>query len=437
MNPSESKTSAAPVLSVSGLTHTFGEGSLARRVLHDVQVQFGGGEVAIIMGPSGSGKTTFLSLVGALRVPQAGSIKVVNRELTGASNADLSAWRREIGFIFQAHNLIASLSACQNVQLPLSFDRAETSETSREKALEILRLVGLKDHADKPPGRLSGGQRQRVAIARALVRKPKLILADEPTASLDKNTGREVADLLQKLALQFGCTILVVTHDHRILDIADRVILLEDGRMEDLENTLERLLAELATLLHTLASGFGELATGPSKAGSTDPFRNGTERLNVRLNDLSHLKTRPAVAARMDILHQMISHARLVEESVLKFTESLANPMIGELGSLPDAFFQSMDTLLFATAEALQDREPAQVEMVQQMTSDRREAMARVRTRYFETQAGLREEGKVFLYELTNTFTRTVFFLNSLANLLEAWLKGAPGPSVTGVRPPD
>ena len=93
----------------------------------------------------------------------------------------------------------------------------------------------------------------------------------------------------------------------------------------------------------------------PSKPGSTDPFRNGTERLNVRLNDLSHLKTRPAVAARMDILHQMISHARLVEESVLKFTESLANPMIGEIGSLPDAFFQSMETLLFAMAEALQD----------------------------------------------------------------------------------
>ena len=437
MNPSESKTSAAPVLSVSALSHTFGEGSLARQVLHDVQVQFGGGEVAIIMGPSGSGKTTFLSLVGALRVPQVGSIKVLNRELTGASNAELSAWRREIGFIFQAHNLIASLTACQNVQLPLSFDRAETSETSREKALEILRLVGLKDHADKPPGRLSGGQRQRVAIARALVRKPKLILADEPTASLDRNTGREVADLLQKLAHQFGCTILVVTHDHRILDIADRVILLEDGRMEDLENTLERLLAELAILLHTFASGFGELATGPSKPGSTDPFRNGTERLHIRLNDLSHLKTRPAVSARMDILQQMISQARLGEESVLKFIESLANPMSGEIGSLPDAFFQSLETLLFATAEAFQDREPNQLEMVQQMTSDRREVMARVRTRYFETQAGLREEGKVFLFELTNTFTRTVFFLNSLANLLEAWLKRTPGPSVTGVRQPD
>lgn len=437
MNPGESKTSAGPVLSVSGLSHTFGEGALARRVLHDVQVQFGGGEVAIIMGPSGSGKTTFLSLVGALRVPQVGSIKVVNRELTGASNADLSAWRREIGFIFQAHNLIASLTACQNVQLPLSFDRAETPESSREKALEILRLVGLKDHADKPPGRLSGGQRQRVAIARALVRKPKLILADEPTASLDRNTGREVADLLQKLAHQFGCTILVVTHDHRILDIADRVILLEDGRMEDLENTLERLLAELATLLHTLAGGFGELATGPSKPGSTDPFRNGTDGLHVRLNDLSHLKTRPAVAARMDVLQQMISHARLVEESVLKFSELLANPVIGEMGSLPDALFQSLETLLFATAEAFQDREPHQLEMVQQMTSDRREVMARVRTRYFETQAGLPEEGKVVLFELTNTFTRSVFFLNSLANLLEAWLKRTPGPGVTGVRQAD
>ncbi|MDB6036547.1 MAG: putative phytochrome sensor protein [Verrucomicrobiales bacterium] len=433
MNPIDSKTLAAPVLSVSGLSHTFGEGSLARRVLHDVQVQFGGGEVAIIMGPSGSGKTTFLSLVGALRVPQVGSIKVVDRELTGASNAELSAWRRQIGFIFQAHNLIASLTACQNVQLPLSFDGAETAETSREKALEILRLVGLEDHVDKPPARLSGGQRQRVAIARALVRKPKLILADEPTASLDRNTGREVADLLHKLAHQFGCTILVVTHDHRILDIANRVILLEDGRMEDLENTLERLLAELAALLHTLASGFGKLAAEPSNPGSADPFRNGMERLHIRLNDLSHLKTRPAVAARMDILQQMISHARLVEESVLKFIESLANPMIGEMGSLPDAFLQSLETLLFATAEALQDREADQLEMVLQMTSDRREVMARVRARYFETQAGLGEEGKAFLFDLTNTFTRTVFFLNSLANLLEAWMKKTPAPGATGV----
>jgi putative ABC transport system ATP-binding protein len=426
MNPSESKTSAAPVLSVSGLSHTFGEGSLARRVLHDVEVQFGGGEVAIIMGPSGSGKTTFLSLVGALRVPQVGSIKVVNRELTGASDADLSAWRREIGFIFQAHNLIASLTACQNVQLPLSFDPGETSETSREKALEILRLVGLNDHVDKPPARLSGGQRQRVAIARALVRKPKLILADEPTSSLDKNTGREVADLLQKLAHQLGCTILVVTHDHRILDIANRVMLLEDGRMEDLENTLERLLMELTPLLHMLASGFGELATRPSKPGSTNAFRNGIEGLHLRLNDLSHLKTRPAVADRMDILQQMISQARLIEESLLKLIESLANPIIGQIGSLSDAFVQSLETLLLATAEAFQDREPAHVEMVQQMTSDRREAMARVRARYFETQAGLGEEGKAFLFELTNTFTRTVFFLNSLANLLEAWLKKTP-----------
>jgi hypothetical protein len=204
--------------------------------------------------------------------------------------------------------------------------------------------------------------------------------------------------------------------------------------MEDLENTLDRLLTDLATLLQTLASGFGELATAPSKPGLIDPFRNGMEMVHIRLNDLSHLKTRAAVAARMEILQQMISQARMVEESVLKFSESLSNPIIAEIGTLPDAFFQSLETLLFATAEAFQEREPNQLEMVQQMTSDRREVMARVRTKYFETQAGLREEGKVFLFELTNTFTRTVFFLNSLVNLLDAWMKGTPAPSAAGVK---
>jgi len=423
MNPSESTPPAAPVLSVSGLSHTFGEGSLARRVLHDVRVQFGSGEVAIIMGPSGSGKTTFLSLVGALRVPQVGSIKVVDRELIGAGNADLSAWRREIGFIFQAHNLIASLTACQNVQLPLSFDRAETSETSREKALEILQLVGLKDHVDKPPARLSGGQRQRVAIARALVRKPKLILADEPTASLDRNTGREVADLLQKLAHQFGCTILVVTHDHRILDIADRVILLEDGRMEDLEVVLERLVDRLARFFREMLRELEKRAPGARPAPGADPNSPANpaedlEELNQRLNDLSHFKTRVSVTHRMENLQQIIGHARLTAESMAKLTDLLSRNSAGAFASLTDLFQQALETLLHVAAESLAHRDPEEIGLLCTMTGDRREMMVQIRDRYFEAQNAVPKEGKDFLFESTNTFTRIVASLNSIGQLL-------------------
>jgi len=426
MNPGESKISAAPVLSVSGLSHTFGEGSLARRVLHDVRVEFGGGEVAIIMGPSGSGKTTFLSLVGALRVPQVGSIKVANRELTGASNAELSAWRREIGFIFQAHNLIASLTACQNVQLPLSFDRAETSETSREKALEILRLVGLKDHADKPPGMLSGGQRQRVAIARALVGRPKLILADEPTASLDKKTGHEIADLLRELARQFNCTILVVTHDHRILDIADRIILLEDGRMEDLDAVLEKLMNRLGPIFRELLR---ELEARAACSAPTPEQRSipgakasaGIEELHQRLNDLSHFQTRAIVARRVDGLQQMAGHARLIVESLAKLIELMSCNSASEFASLADLFQQALETLLHVAAEALEQRDPVEIGLLCTVTGDRRELMVRIRENYFNSQSGLSPEGRAFLFDNTNAFTRIVASLNRIGQLLQEW----------------
>ena len=152
-------------------------------------------------------------------------------ELFGARPRDLVAVRRKIGFIFQAHHLIEALTVCQNVQLPLSFDRGETGASSRARALELLRRVGIEEHAEKYPNHLSGGQKQRVAIARALIGRPAIILADEPTASLDGATGREVVNLIQRLAKESGCTIVLVTHDNRILDIADRLIHLVDGRL--------------------------------------------------------------------------------------------------------------------------------------------------------------------------------------------------------------
>lgn len=156
-----------PLISLDKLTHTFGDGPTRNRVLHEVSMDFYPGEIAIIMGPSGTGKTTMLTLIGALRSIQEGSIRVGDTELYGAGPDILLQVRRRIGFIFQAHNLVASLSACENVQMALAPDQSETWKGSRRKALEYLHMVGLEKHALKYPNELSGGQKQRVAIARA------------------------------------------------------------------------------------------------------------------------------------------------------------------------------------------------------------------------------------------------------------------------------
>ena len=220
-----------PIIRVSDLHYSFREGDGMKEVLHGISADFRRGEIAIIMGPSGSGKTTFLKLIGGLRTVQEGSIEVEGQPLEKARKEELVQVRRKIGFIFQNHHLIASLSVCQNVMMPMSFFPKETGRTAREKALAILDQVGLAEHVEKKPGQLSGGQKQRVAIARALVHQPKIVLADEPTASLDGKTGREVVDHIQRLAKQFDSTILLVTHDNRIVDVADRIIELEDGQM--------------------------------------------------------------------------------------------------------------------------------------------------------------------------------------------------------------
>jgi putative ABC transport system ATP-binding protein len=221
---------AVPVC-FSGVNHYFGQGALRKQILFDVSAEIEAGEIVIITGPSGSGKTTLITLIGALRSTQEGSLQVLGHELRGASASDLSEVRKEIGFIFQAHNLLNSLTANQNVEMSALIDpqvsRAEAARQSRE----ILEQVGLGDHADHYPNELSGGEKQRVAIARALVRAPRIILADEPTASLDKKTGRDVVDLMHDLAKRKGVTVLLVTHDNRILDVADRIIHLEDGRL--------------------------------------------------------------------------------------------------------------------------------------------------------------------------------------------------------------
>jgi len=213
------------------VSHSFGQGALRKQILFDICVEIRSGEIIIVTGPSGSGKTTALTLVGALRSAQEGSVRVLNQELNGASARTLEGVRKSIGYIFQSHNLLNALTATQNVQMSLLLHGGSSKQRMRKRAIEMLESVGLGEHLDKYPDSLSGGQRQRVAIARALVSNPRIILADEPTASLDKQSGRDVVDLMQKLAKQQGVTVLLVTHDNRILDVADRILHLEDGKL--------------------------------------------------------------------------------------------------------------------------------------------------------------------------------------------------------------
>jgi putative ABC transport system ATP-binding protein len=217
-------------IKVAQLNHYFGEGDLRKQALHQNNLEVRRGEIVIMTGPSGSGKTTLLTLIGTLRTVQEGSLKVLGSELNGANRDLIGNLRREMGFIFQAHNLFESLTAFQNVNMAAELaglDRAK----SKERIDYLLERLGLGHRIHYKPKSLSGGQKQRVAIARGLVHQPKLVLADEPTAALDEQSGREVVTLFQELARDEGCTIIMVTHDNRILDVADRIVNMVDGHI--------------------------------------------------------------------------------------------------------------------------------------------------------------------------------------------------------------
>jgi putative ABC transport system ATP-binding protein len=222
---------AQAVVRIQDLNFAYGSGELRKQILFALTLEIQRGEIVILTGPSGCGKTTLLTLIGALRSMQEGSLQVFGRELHNAANRALVTTRQDIGYIFQAHNLLKSLTARQNVQMSLELHDELSPREIHERAASMLTAVGLGEHLDKYPDQLSGGQKQRVAIARALAPNPKLVLADEPTAALDSHTGRQVVDLMHDLAKQQGCPILLVTHDHRILDIADRILEMEDGRL--------------------------------------------------------------------------------------------------------------------------------------------------------------------------------------------------------------
>lgn len=223
--------SGREVIEVRGLNHWFGVGDARKQALYDLNLTIEAGSFTALMGPSGSGKTTVLTLLGCLRSVQDGSVHLLGHELNGASEPTLMSLRRRLGFIFQAHNLHESLTALQNVIMGLEVHGGIPRDVLRKAASHALGLVGLSDRADYLPANLSGGQKQRVAVARALIGNPALVLADEPTAALDADSAAEVVDLLKRLGSARGTTTLLVTHDNRILERANRILLLEDGRI--------------------------------------------------------------------------------------------------------------------------------------------------------------------------------------------------------------
>jgi putative ABC transport system ATP-binding protein len=238
-----------PSIRAAHLCHYFGTGELRKQVLFDNNLTVYPGEIIIMTGPSGSGKTTLLTLIGALRRVGEGQLTVLGQKLEGASASQLVQFRRQVGFIFQAHNLFESLTATQNVRMSLELTRPGSSMRDNTRASkEMLDRVGLANRVGHKPKQLSGGQKQRVAIARGLVHHPKLVLADEPTAALDEQSGRTVVELLQKMAAENKTTILIVTHDNRILDVADRIVTLVDGRIRS-----DALVKQAAILTQMLA----------------------------------------------------------------------------------------------------------------------------------------------------------------------------------------
>ena len=217
------------VIDVQNLSYSFGSGALVQPVLKEITISIQQGEIVLITGPSGSGKTTFLTIIGGLRQAFNGSVVVLGQQFIHSIEHVRVKVRQQIGFIFQQHNLLKSLTALQNVCMALEMNYQLSEQQRQDRAIAMLTAVGLEDRIHYKPDQLSGGQRQRVSIARALVGQPKIILADEPTASLDKQSGYEAVSILQKLAKESQTTILLVTHDYRILDVADRILELEDG----------------------------------------------------------------------------------------------------------------------------------------------------------------------------------------------------------------
>jgi putative ABC transport system ATP-binding protein len=325
---------------IEGLCHHFGSGNLRKQILFDVSVEIPQGEIVIVTGPSGSGKTTLLTLAGALRSTQEGSLRVLGKELRDASPGVLEGVRKQIGYIFQQHNLLSALTTVQNVELGLRVTGRYKGLELRKTAVKMLEAVGLGDRLEYKPDQLSGGQRQRVAIARALAAEPSMLLADEPTASLDKHSGREVVERMRTLAKEQGCTILMVTHDNRILDVADRIVHLEDGRLSTFSDSV---LANTQLMMHLLADNRQKQDIG----AELDALDEAAFR--VRLQEITDESVRflDATALANDEVFQT-----MLEQSLFAVTRKLAQIIGAERSSL-FLVDHASNTLLLRVTEGL------------------------------------------------------------------------------------
>ncbi|NNK33127.1 MAG: ATP-binding cassette domain-containing protein [Xanthomonadales bacterium] len=327
-------------IQVQGLNHSYGKGELKKQILFDVSVEIRAGEIVIVTGPSGSGKTTMLTLVGALRSAQEGSVRVLGEELLKAKPGTLEKVRRQIGFIFQQHNLLGALSAVRNVELGIRASGKFPRSEHRQRAMDMLNAVGLGERIHHKPDELSGGQRQRVAIARALVSEPAMVLADEPTASLDRQSGREVVDRMKTLAKEHGATILLVTHDNRILDIADRIVHLEDGC---LTTFTDAVIANNRHMMEMLADNrqkqpVGELVEQLDETQFRDLLQDITEESERFLETTA--------------LANNLAFKSMLDQGLVAFTSKLAGLLHAERSSL---FLVDGDELVLKVADNLDE----------------------------------------------------------------------------------
>jgi putative ABC transport system ATP-binding protein len=329
---------ASAPIRVEGLNHSYGKGSLKKQILFDVSVEIHTGEIVIVTGPSGSGKTTMLTLVGALRSAQQGSVCILGKELLNARPSTLESVRRQIGFIFQQHNLLGALSALQNVQLGIRASGKYPRSEHRARSMEMLAAVGLGDRIHYKPDQLSGGQRQRVAIARALVSEPAMLLADEPTASLDKESGREVVERMKVLAKEHGTTILLVTHDNRILDIADRIVHLEDGCLSTFTD------AVIANNRHMM-----EMLAANRQKQPVDDIVDELDETQFRelLQDITEESER---FLEVTALSNNVAFKSMIDRGLFAFTRKLAVLLNAERSSL---FLVEGDELVLKVSENL------------------------------------------------------------------------------------
>jgi len=226
-----------PAIKVRDLTKKYDEGASGNLALRGIDLDVHSGELLLLMGPSGSGKTTLLSIMGCILTATSGSVRIAGTEVVGLNEKQLPALRLEnIGFVFQGFNLFPTLTAAENVELMLDLKGISGSEAKR-RAQELLDQVGLSEKYASFPADMSGGQKQRIAIARALAGDPQIILADEPTAALDSHTGKNVMEIMSRLARERGRAVVIVTHDSRVTGFADRIMRIEDGAIAPNEET--------------------------------------------------------------------------------------------------------------------------------------------------------------------------------------------------------